>query len=396
VVDERLVAGGGRVVQGFTGEQVSYLRELISLGPIETGADKRLFRDTDNAMIAGVAAGLGKYLDIDVIIVRLIFVALTFFGGSGILIYVLLWLLVPAAKTNSERLQMRGLAVNVDNIKQAISEADVPGATRRASRVVGKALSLVVRVILAIVGVGLTIGGIAVMLASAVLGALGLVRGLQAGSVTLFPVGAEQVAVLVCGVVVLALAAAVIIASGLALVRRKWSIPGWAMAAIVGVFMVAASVGTAFGFDSAQSIQDRYLGLQHSQTHTLTQPITRLHIEGANAIYRIDRGDKAAVEIRTFGKVDTHAIKFNKDANGVLTINTRSFAPSWKCGLFCPFGPTQTEIIIHTPNPDMLPSDAPGGTNLFYRNSADYKEIYQQDSVHYLAPAMPVRPSIGN
>ena len=42
VVDERLIAGGGRVIQGFTGEQVSYLRELISLGPIETGADKRL------------------------------------------------------------------------------------------------------------------------------------------------------------------------------------------------------------------------------------------------------------------------------------------------------------------------------------------------------------------
>jgi hypothetical protein len=41
-VDERLVGGGGRVVQGFTGEQVSYLRELISLGPIETGADERL------------------------------------------------------------------------------------------------------------------------------------------------------------------------------------------------------------------------------------------------------------------------------------------------------------------------------------------------------------------
>src|ERR1700677_3982958 len=41
IVDESLLGGGGRVVQGFTGEQMSYLRELISLGPIATGADHR-------------------------------------------------------------------------------------------------------------------------------------------------------------------------------------------------------------------------------------------------------------------------------------------------------------------------------------------------------------------
>jgi hypothetical protein len=41
VVDESLLGGGDRVVQGFTAEQVSYLRELISLGPIATGADTR-------------------------------------------------------------------------------------------------------------------------------------------------------------------------------------------------------------------------------------------------------------------------------------------------------------------------------------------------------------------
>ena len=40
-VDESLLGGGDRVIQGFTGEQISYLRELISLGPIATGADNR-------------------------------------------------------------------------------------------------------------------------------------------------------------------------------------------------------------------------------------------------------------------------------------------------------------------------------------------------------------------
>src|SRR5690606_36901316 len=62
-------------------------------------APKRFFRDTENAMIAGVAAGIGKYLGIDPVWVRLAFVLLVFAGASGILIYIILWLIVPEAKT---------------------------------------------------------------------------------------------------------------------------------------------------------------------------------------------------------------------------------------------------------------------------------------------------------
>jgi phage shock protein PspC (stress-responsive transcriptional regulator) len=61
-------------------------------------ATKQLFRDPDNAMVAGVAAGLGKYFGIDPLIIRIIFVALTFAGAAGILIY-LRWLLLPWLST---------------------------------------------------------------------------------------------------------------------------------------------------------------------------------------------------------------------------------------------------------------------------------------------------------
>ena len=46
-------------------------------------------------MIAGVAAGLGEYLDIDPVLIRVFFVLLTLLGGHGILIYFLLWLIMP-------------------------------------------------------------------------------------------------------------------------------------------------------------------------------------------------------------------------------------------------------------------------------------------------------------
>lgn len=58
-------------------------------------ATKKIYRNTSNQMLAGVCSGLSEYLDIDLVIVRLIFVLLFFFGGHGVLIYVILWILMP-------------------------------------------------------------------------------------------------------------------------------------------------------------------------------------------------------------------------------------------------------------------------------------------------------------
>jgi phage shock protein C len=56
---------------------------------------KRLYRSRDNRMLGGVAAGLGEYLDIDPTIIRLIFAFSVFLGGTGALVYFVMWLVVP-------------------------------------------------------------------------------------------------------------------------------------------------------------------------------------------------------------------------------------------------------------------------------------------------------------
>ena len=65
-------------------------------GHDEPGPPRRLRRDMAHRMLGGVAAGVARYLDIDVVFVRVAFAVLTFFGGSGVLIYVAAWLLIPA------------------------------------------------------------------------------------------------------------------------------------------------------------------------------------------------------------------------------------------------------------------------------------------------------------
>lgn len=78
--------------------------------PKTQSTKRKLYRDTDNAVIAGVAAGLGAYFDIDPVLFRIIFCALIFAGGSAFLIYILLWIAMPEAKTAHQKLEMQGQA----------------------------------------------------------------------------------------------------------------------------------------------------------------------------------------------------------------------------------------------------------------------------------------------
>ncbi|CAM1346469.1 PspC domain-containing protein [Tenacibaculum crassostreae] len=83
--------------------------------------NKKMFRDGDDKFLGGVASGLGHYFNIDVVWIRLAFLILTLAGfGFGIIGYIILWVLLPEAKTTSEKLQMEGEAVNIDNIEKKI------------------------------------------------------------------------------------------------------------------------------------------------------------------------------------------------------------------------------------------------------------------------------------
>lgn len=84
---------------------------------------KKLFRDKDNSYIGGVASGIGHYLGIDAIWVRLIWILLAFgSAGTFIFIYLLFWILVPEAVTTAEKLTMTGEPVNISNIEKKIKD----------------------------------------------------------------------------------------------------------------------------------------------------------------------------------------------------------------------------------------------------------------------------------
>lgn len=89
----------------------------------ESDIQKKLYRDGEENILGGVASGLGYYFGIERIYVRLILLFLFLSSVGGVLfIYILLWALLPVAKTTSEKLRMRGKPVNISNIESKIKE----------------------------------------------------------------------------------------------------------------------------------------------------------------------------------------------------------------------------------------------------------------------------------
>lgn len=82
---------------------------------------KRIFRDPDNRIIGGVSSGVAAYFNIDPVWVRLLFIILIF-SGPGLLVYIIMWIVIPKAKTTADKLVMRGEPVNISNIQRSIKE----------------------------------------------------------------------------------------------------------------------------------------------------------------------------------------------------------------------------------------------------------------------------------
>ena len=82
----------------------------------------RMYRDPDHRIIGGVCAGMGAYWDIDPVIIRVIFIALILAGGIGAMVYLILYIVLPEARTTAQKIEMKGEPVNIHNIKEAVKK----------------------------------------------------------------------------------------------------------------------------------------------------------------------------------------------------------------------------------------------------------------------------------
>lgn len=97
-------------------------RQYSEEGRSAGSESKKLFRDPDDTILGGVCSGLGAYFGIDTVWLRLAFAGAVIFFGTGLLLYVILWAVIPEAKTTADKLRMNGDPIDVDSIKKKIDE----------------------------------------------------------------------------------------------------------------------------------------------------------------------------------------------------------------------------------------------------------------------------------
>jgi len=87
-----------------------------------TKQKRKMYRDGIDKILGGVSSGLGYYFGIDASWIRIIWILTTLLGGSGVLIYLVLWIILPEALSTADQLQMKGEPVNINNIERKIKE----------------------------------------------------------------------------------------------------------------------------------------------------------------------------------------------------------------------------------------------------------------------------------
>lgn len=124
-----------RKVEAITGEQLDeILKNMGSVDDLTGGAKnmeqdtervagrRRLYRNPEDVIVAGVSSGISSYFNIDPLIPRILFFVSAFMGGWGLVVYALLWIIIPKAQTSSQQLEMKGNAVNIANLEENLKE----------------------------------------------------------------------------------------------------------------------------------------------------------------------------------------------------------------------------------------------------------------------------------
>ncbi len=146
---------------------------------------KKMFRDREKKVIGGVASGVAAFFGADIALIRVLFVIFGFFGGIGLLAYIILWMALPEAKTITEKMKMQGEPVTLSNIettvKKNLNEKDGQEESVFAkivlfpfrliamiidgiSKFLGPLFKVIVDVMRTLIGIAITLSGLAMFI----------------------------------------------------------------------------------------------------------------------------------------------------------------------------------------------------------------------------------------
>ncbi len=232
---------------------------------------KRLMRDPDNAVIAGVSSGIAAYFDIDPILIRLIFAFSLLLGGTGIVAYIVMWLVMPEAKNASDKLEMRGEHVTLKKIEKEVKKKaeEVREPASKFGVFIKKFFTALGKLILWQFKIGAIIIG-TILLIAAVAAIVGIVFGVTTLGFNIdsphlgIPInlsglfsGPMLILAMVSIVATVLVPLIFLFGAGLSMIRRKWAFSAVLAITLLAIWFASLIVGGALAIKVAPEIERR-------------------------------------------------------------------------------------------------------------------------------------------
>ncbi|MCR4418024.1 MAG: PspC domain-containing protein [Ignavibacteria bacterium] len=104
--------------------------------------NKKLYRSRQNKIIGGVCGGIGKYFDIDPVLIRLLFVLITLFNGAGLILYIILLIILPLEPFNPDEFEIKDFT-EIPDEKLANTPSDFNDRKEKTKKIFGIILLII-------------------------------------------------------------------------------------------------------------------------------------------------------------------------------------------------------------------------------------------------------------
>lgn len=355
----------------------------------EATVRKRLYRDPDNSVLGGVAAGVAAYFGIDIVLTRILFIVFALIWGFSIVIYIILWIAMPVADTPAKKLEMKGKPVTLSGLEEKIRTSMPPRDEVKSAfgrfmykiadvlREIGEAtVDLVKRagpVLLSVIGAILVIGGAIAALSLTILfilmltGTANVWFGVSPAQFATSPF--SHYALVVSTFLLVVIPAILILMAGIALIRgqgrrkqRNSTIP----VVMLSIWVIALLVTSILGVREIPAYQQNYQSYiseldEQEKTFNLS-PFNSLSISGGHEVIVTPSEEHF---VRAFGdeQVLQQQLRVQVTARELVVENNRA------C-FFCTTRPARLEIGVTDPQEVRI-----SGATRFFFNGFDLERV---------------------
>jgi len=327
------------------GTEEDFNREMGTEDKKENKSKRRkLYRDPDTAIFGGVSGGIAKFFNLNIIVVRLLFIVLTFFSkGFGILLYIILWITVPKAKTAYQKLEMYGEEPTIDTLKDLSSKikSKTPSFINKSSDKLEYILRIFWNIFKKIVSFLFVIASLLGIIFVGFVAVSSLLYKNSGYMINFIPIndliqGIPYNIMLATGFIALIIPLLMILLQAIAILRKKKILTFGLVAILVSIWMLGSIIFTSMAIRYLPEVVnkvDNHKDVQRVSQILDTENIKLLKVSGSRIIIR--NAEASATNTVIEGRrIDLNYINISKDGES-LTISRENYQNNDPKCLFC-------------------------------------------------------------